>query len=179
MGGLSGRVDQTVHVMSLLHKLRKSRPRSFILSSESLAWVLDGVSQFCRSSDGLTLQGSHIIEIDHLTMGQTCGILPVGIDSAYVKTEGLKWNLGRCIPMYVYMANPQIGIHRSMAISRAPTTSYHLSPSYISRPTDRFYGVSRSSRTCHHYQRKTVRSVNRRLGGRHPGRTRYLRQSVI
>lgn len=27
-------------------------------------------------------------------MGQTCGILPVGIDSAYVKTEGLKWNLG-------------------------------------------------------------------------------------
>jgi thiamine pyrophosphokinase len=27
-------------------------------------------------------------------MGQTCGILPVGIDSAYVKTDGLKWNLG-------------------------------------------------------------------------------------
>jgi thiamine pyrophosphokinase len=44
MGGLSGRVDQTVHVMSLLHKLRKTRPRSFILSSESLAWVLDEVS---------------------------------------------------------------------------------------------------------------------------------------
>jgi thiamine pyrophosphokinase len=35
-----------------------------------------------------------VIEIDHTTMGQTCGILPVGIDSAYVKTEGLKWNLG-------------------------------------------------------------------------------------
>jgi thiamine pyrophosphokinase len=43
IGGLSGRVDQTVHVMSLLHKLRKTRPRSFILSSESLAWVLDEV----------------------------------------------------------------------------------------------------------------------------------------
>lgn len=27
-------------------------------------------------------------------MGQTCGILPVGIDSAHVKTKGLKWNLG-------------------------------------------------------------------------------------
>jgi len=94
MGGLSGRVDQTVHVMSLLHKLRKSRPRSFILSSESLAWVVDEASQVFRSCDGLTLQGSHVIEIDHSTMGQTCGILPVGIDSAYVKTEGLKWNLG-------------------------------------------------------------------------------------
>jgi hypothetical protein len=31
-------------------------------------------------------------------MGQTCGILPVGIDSAYVKTEGLKWNLGKLRP---------------------------------------------------------------------------------
>ena len=94
MGGLSGRVDQTVHVMSLLHKLRKSRPRSFILSSESLAWVLDEVSLICRLQSWLTQQGSHIIEIDHSTMGQTCGILPVGIDNAYVKTEGLKWNLG-------------------------------------------------------------------------------------
>lgn len=43
IGGLSGRVDQTVHVMSLLHKLRKTRPHSFILSSESLAWVVDKV----------------------------------------------------------------------------------------------------------------------------------------
>jgi len=94
MGGLSGRVDQTVHVMSLLHKLRKTRPRSFILSSESLAWVLDEVSH-SASSGHANQQGSHIVEIDHSTMGQTCGILPVGIDSAFVKTEGLKWNLGK------------------------------------------------------------------------------------
>ncbi|CAD6589569.1 MAG: hypothetical protein TREMPRED_005436 [Tremellales sp. Tagirdzhanova-0007] len=78
-GGLSGRIDQTVHTMSLLHKLRKTRPDSFVLSGESLAWVLD--------------KGSHIIEIDHATMGETCGILPVGVDEAFVKTEGLKWNL--------------------------------------------------------------------------------------
>jgi thiamine pyrophosphokinase len=43
MGGLSGRVDQTVHTMSLLHKLRKTRPHSYVLSEESLAWVLDKV----------------------------------------------------------------------------------------------------------------------------------------
>lgn len=27
-------------------------------------------------------------------MGQTCGILPVGVDTAHVKTEGLKWDVG-------------------------------------------------------------------------------------
>ena len=45
-----------------------------------MAWVLDA--------------GSHLIEIDHSTMGQTCGILPVGIDRAVVQTKGLKWDLG-------------------------------------------------------------------------------------
>ena len=42
-------------------------------------------------------KGSHLIEIDHKTMGQTCGILPVGVDSAVVKTEGLKWDLGELL----------------------------------------------------------------------------------
>lgn len=39
-------------------------------------------------------KGQHEIHIDHSTMGQTCGILPVGIDSAHVKTRGLKWDVG-------------------------------------------------------------------------------------
>ena len=79
MGGLSGRVDQTVHTMSMLHKLRKTRPHSFVLSAESLAWTLD--------------TGSHLIDIDHSTMGQTCGVLPVGVSRSEVNTKGLKWNL--------------------------------------------------------------------------------------
>ena len=29
-------------------------------------------------------------------MGQTCGILPVGIDSTVLSTVGLRWNLGAC-----------------------------------------------------------------------------------
>ena len=49
MGGLSGRVDQTVHTMTILHKLRKTRPHTFVISSESLAWTLDQV----RSMSGL------------------------------------------------------------------------------------------------------------------------------
>ena len=47
----------------------------------------------------LTVQGKHAIEIDHSTMGQTCGILPVGIAKAFVTTTGLKWNLGEPVPL--------------------------------------------------------------------------------
>ncbi|ORY22966.1 Thiamin pyrophosphokinase, partial [Naematelia encephala] len=112
MGGLSGRIDQTVHTMSLLHKLRKSRPSSFVLSGESLAWVLD--------------EGSHLIEIDHSTMGETCGILPVGIDKAMVHTEGLKWNLSE-LRYWTTSFDGQI------------STSNHLVPSepVVSITTDR------------------------------------------
>jgi thiamine pyrophosphokinase len=78
-GGLSGRLDQTIGVMSTLLKLRTKRRDTYIISEESLAWVLD--------------KGTHLIELDHSTMGQTCGILPVGVTEAYVRTEGLKWNL--------------------------------------------------------------------------------------
>lgn len=99
IGGLSGRIDQTVHTMSLLHKLRTKRSHSYVLSGESLAWVLSEVgkrSEFWAGS-WLTnsLQGPHLINIDHATMGQTCGILPVGVDKANVRTTGLKWNLGK------------------------------------------------------------------------------------
>lgn len=78
-GGLSGRLDQTVHTMSILFKLRSTRRDTFVISDDSLAWVLD--------------TGVHLIEVDHATMGQTCGILPVGVNEAFVRTEGLKWNL--------------------------------------------------------------------------------------
>ncbi|OXM77107.1 thiamine pyrophosphokinase [Cryptococcus neoformans Bt63] len=76
LGGLSGRVDQTVHTMSMLHKMERE---IYVLDKESMAWVLR--------------PGQHEIHIDHSTMGQTCGILPVGIDSAHVKTRGLKWDV--------------------------------------------------------------------------------------
>ncbi|AAW45400.1 thiamine pyrophosphokinase, putative [Cryptococcus deneoformans JEC21] len=77
LGGLSGRVDQTVHTMSMLHKMDRE---IYVLDKESMAWVLR--------------PGQHEIHIDHSTMGQTCGILPVGIDSAHVRTKGLKWDVG-------------------------------------------------------------------------------------
>ena len=78
--------------------MRKRRPESYVLSGESLAWFLDKVCSSLESGDGaLSSQGSHLIDIDHDTMGQTCGLLPVGVDAANVKTSGLKWNLGMLI----------------------------------------------------------------------------------
>ncbi|KAL4247211.1 Thiamine pyrophosphokinase [Abortiporus biennis] len=82
LGGLSGRLDQTIHTLSYLHKLRKKRKRVFAVNDENVAWVLD--------------EGEHHISVDHDAFGPTCGLLPVGIDSTKLTTRGLRWNLTDC-----------------------------------------------------------------------------------
>lgn len=47
LGGLSGRLDQTVHTLSLVHKLRKSRKRTFVITDDNVAWLLDTVRVLC------------------------------------------------------------------------------------------------------------------------------------
>ncbi|KAF5371856.1 hypothetical protein D9615_009563 [Tricholomella constricta] len=79
LGGLTGRLDQTIHTLSYLHKLRTSRTRVFAVTDDNVGWVLDA--------------GKHVIEIDHDLLGQTCGLLPIGIDSTILTTSGLRWNL--------------------------------------------------------------------------------------
>ncbi|PCH42259.1 thiamine pyrophosphokinase [Wolfiporia cocos MD-104 SS10] len=79
LGGLSGRLDQTVHTLSLLHKLRKGKRRIYVASDDNVAWVLG--------------EGEHSIEINHAVFGPTCGLLPVGIDATVLSTTGLRWNL--------------------------------------------------------------------------------------
>lgn len=46
LGGLSGRFDQTVHTLSLIHKLRHRRKRIFVVTDDNVAWLLDAVSGF-------------------------------------------------------------------------------------------------------------------------------------
>ncbi|KAI9512054.1 thiamine pyrophosphokinase Thi80 [Russula earlei] len=75
LGGLSGRLDQTVHTLSFLHKLRNSGRRIFAVTDENVGW------------------GKHRISIDHSILGPTCGLLPVGVDSTVLTTTGLRWNL--------------------------------------------------------------------------------------
>jgi len=79
LGGLSGRLDQTVHTLSFLHKQRDSGRRLFVVSEDNVAWVLN--------------TGESEIEIDLNVLGPTCGLLPVGVSSAILSTSGLKWNL--------------------------------------------------------------------------------------
>ncbi|KAF8269552.1 thiamine pyrophosphokinase, partial [Lactarius quietus] len=79
LGGLSGRLDHTVHVLAFLHKLRQSGRRIFAVTDDNVGWVLD--------------EGKHRISIDHSILGPTCGLLPVGVDSAVLTTSGLRWNL--------------------------------------------------------------------------------------
>jgi len=45
LGGFSGRLDQTVHLLSYLHKLRKSGRRLFVVTDENVGWVLDEVRE--------------------------------------------------------------------------------------------------------------------------------------
>jgi thiamine pyrophosphokinase len=49
LGGLTGRLDQTIHTLSYLHKLRKSRKTVYAVADENVGWVLDSVRprQFC------------------------------------------------------------------------------------------------------------------------------------
>jgi len=82
LAGLSGRLDQTVHTLSYLHKLRKVRESVFAISDDNVAWVLDS--------------GEHEIHINHKALGKTCGLLPVGITSTILTMRGLQWNLTDC-----------------------------------------------------------------------------------
>ncbi|KAI0064781.1 thiamine pyrophosphokinase [Artomyces pyxidatus] len=79
LGGLSGRLDQTIHTLSYLHKLRKSARRIYAVTDDNVGWVLD--------------EGEHAISIPHSVLGPTCGLLPVGIESTVLSTKGLRWNL--------------------------------------------------------------------------------------
>lgn len=43
LGGLAGRLDQTIHTLSYLHKLRKTRKRVYAVTDDNVGWVLDSV----------------------------------------------------------------------------------------------------------------------------------------
>ncbi|KAI0033560.1 thiamine pyrophosphokinase Thi80 [Vararia minispora EC-137] len=86
LGGLSGRLDQTIHTLSYLHKLRHTGRRVFAVTDDNIGWVLD--------------VGEHIIKIDHNTLGPTCGLLPVGVESAVISTRGLVWDLDESVSSF-------------------------------------------------------------------------------
>ncbi|KAL8277035.1 hypothetical protein RQP46_010569 [Phenoliferia psychrophenolica] len=79
LGGLSGRLDQTIHTIHALSLLAETREFTWAVGQDSLACVLP--------------KGSHEVRVDLKEFGDTCAVLPVGAE-AHVVTKGLKWDLG-------------------------------------------------------------------------------------
>jgi thiamine pyrophosphokinase len=145
LGGLSGRLDQTIHTLSYLHKLRKTRESVFAITEDNVAWVLDSV----RSSHPFNVQGwlwltwcdlrkgEHEIHVNHKTLGKTCGLLPLGISSTTLTTRGLQWNLSTLIrpntfAVLTLLLQPITHL-TSMGWFQRPTTSYQKNRSYMLR----------------------------------------------
>ncbi|KIY72048.1 Thiamin pyrophosphokinase [Cylindrobasidium torrendii FP15055 ss-10] len=100
LGGLAGRLDQTIHTLAYLHKLRKDHTkRVFAVTDDNLGWVLNS--------------GEHLIHIDHNVLGKTCGLLPVGNAGSVLSTSGLEWDL----------------TNRESSFDGLVSTSNHLLPS--------------------------------------------------
>ncbi|KAJ7650320.1 hypothetical protein FB45DRAFT_779341, partial [Roridomyces roridus] len=86
LGGLSGRLDQTIHTLSYLFKLCKTRKRVFAVSGENVGWISNSVG---------TLRNPRILFIIRPRHCPTRGLLPFGIQSTVLSTTGLRWNLGK------------------------------------------------------------------------------------
>ncbi|GAA5903240.1 hypothetical protein JCM8208_002249 [Rhodotorula glutinis] len=112
VGGLSGRLDQTVHTLHALTLLveKEGRERVWAIGRESAAVVL--------------AKGKHELRIDLATFGKTCGILPLGASSARVTTTGLEWDLGPTAYMY------------PTSLSTEVSTSNHLVQERVMVETD-------------------------------------------
>lgn len=117
LGGLSGRLDQTIHTLHALTQLSsdparvQSAPqgaRVWALSAESLACVLPPGKHLLRApvqpeNDGAGEDATHFF------FGRTCGVLPVGAE-ARVATKGLSWNLGPSDCGSCYASPPITGL---------------------------------------------------------------------
>ncbi|KAM0750170.1 putative KEX1 protein [Meredithblackwellia eburnea MCA 4105] len=79
LGGLSGRLDQTIHTINALSLLEKEREFSWAIGPESIACVLG--------------PGSHDVRMHMPAFGDTCAVLPIG-QPAHVTTKGQEWDLG-------------------------------------------------------------------------------------
>ncbi|GAA6006574.1 hypothetical protein JCM10207_004979 [Rhodosporidiobolus poonsookiae] len=112
VGGLSGRLDQTIHTLHALWVLgeKEGRERVWVVGRESAAMVLK--------------KGKHHLRLDLSTFGKTCGILPLGSSEAHVATTGLEWNLGPQDHMY------------PTSLATAVSTSNHLIQEDVTVETD-------------------------------------------
>ncbi|GAA6063629.1 hypothetical protein JCM10212_000130 [Sporobolomyces blumeae] len=112
VGGLSGRLDQTIHTLHALTQLqaKEGRDQVWAIGKESAACILP--------------KGTHNLQIDLDRFGKTCGILPLGSSQAFVETTGLEWDLGPTSYMW------------PTSLAEAVSTSNHLVQRNVTVSTD-------------------------------------------
>ncbi|WFD40892.1 ribonuclease Z [Malassezia japonica] len=105
-GGMSGRLDQTMHTLHVLWQLApgakvetmimepgeegKPQPRGSTLHKRARTIVVSDESITCIIPPGETY-----MYVDRNVLGKTCGVLPLGSgpSGAHIYTKGLEWNL--------------------------------------------------------------------------------------
>ncbi|KAJ1545062.1 hypothetical protein HK405_008174 [Cladochytrium tenue] len=85
LGGLGGRFDQTMASINTLYQLDPDIS-AYLVSNESIAVLLRTGYQ-------------HVITCDTLVEGPTCGLIPVGVETALVRTSGLRWEIDHSMPL--------------------------------------------------------------------------------
>lgn len=97
-GGLTGRLDQTVHTLHVMWQLAPDTASERRVADPddprggSLRKRAPTVALSDNSVTLLLTAGEHTLLHDRRVLGKTCGILPLG-SSAHVATRGLEWDL--------------------------------------------------------------------------------------
>lgn len=145
-GGLGSRLDQSMHTLHVLWQLApepnvhmthtpldqhgpdcqlRKRPEAVLVAGSCVTCLLT--------------PGTHELWNDRRILGKTCGLLPLGVASAHVHTEGLQWNLRTCPKP----TDTQMVKQRHLAVSCRHPIILHpktVKVSCVCRPTLRFSG---------------------------------------
>ncbi|SHO79658.1 Similar to S.cerevisiae protein THI80 (Thiamine pyrophosphokinase) [Malassezia sympodialis ATCC 42132] len=102
-GGLTGRLDQTMHTLHVLWQLAPGVPVDDIITSHDTSTDENKDGRLRKRPHTVVLSdtcatcllgpGKHVLQHNRSIVGKSCGILPLGVSSACIQSEGLEWNL--------------------------------------------------------------------------------------
>lgn len=96
LGGLGGRVDQGFSQIHHLFMAENDRSllkgRIYLLSEQSLSFVLSSDASSTKSADSNTVNATAIIHLEAGHFAENVGILPV-LGRTFLTTKGLEWDV--------------------------------------------------------------------------------------
>ena len=133
-GGLTGRLDQTMHTLHVLWQLAPGVPVDDIITSHDTSTDENKDGRLRKRPHTVVLSdtcatcllgpGKHVLQHNRSIVGKSCGILPLGVSSACIQSEGLEWNLG----MYKSLTPES----QKSSLGGFLSTSNHLAPDNLS-----------------------------------------------